>query len=168
MSSVRESEYEELPNFLRGASGHLRWRFTLALALSLICIEAAGASNADAPATPNRGSMPTADQDSFVASEPGITVSQWQQLFDDVKGTPGAQVGGQGPMLVTISVRSPDENAVYMFTQAAHPAHPAYLKVFSTNASGRPTRIVGNYAGSRTEFEKWVRSFLAFARENKK
>lgn len=104
----------------------------------------------------------------FVASEPPITVAQWQQVFDEVKRAPGARVDGEGPMLVRISVRSSDENAVYLFTQPAHPAHPAYLKAFSTSASGRPTRIVGNYAGSRTEFETFVRSFLAFTGESKK
>lgn len=108
---------------------------------------------------------PTHAEETFVASEPPITSQQWQKVFDEVKAMPGARVDVEGPMLVVILVASSEENAVYMFTQPAHPAHPAYLKAFSNSASGRPTIVVGDYAGSKTEFENWVRTVVALLRK---
>lgn len=122
-------------------------------------------------ATTESGSPPAAFADAivrtggpetFVASEPPITPAQWQRIFDEVKMTPGARINQQGSMLVMISITSSNENSSYLFTQPAHPAHPAYLKAFSTSPSGRPVTIVGNYAGSKTEFENLARSFIAF------
>jgi hypothetical protein len=103
--------------------------------------------------------------DEFVATNPPITPAEWENVLDEVKSAPGARTTQTGPKLMVIHIESPSAPASYMFTQPAHPAHPAYIKISPANPSGKPVKIEGNYAGSKVEFENWVRSFVAYANE---
>ena len=95
------------------------------------------------------------------AGDTPLTDEEWQQFFDEVRAKPGAQVvGEEGPLLVMINVQSSNEHSAYIFTQPALPAHPAYLKAFSNDPSGRPVTVVGSYAGSKAEFDKFARTFM--------
>lgn len=94
-----------------------------------------------------------------------MTLSGWNALLQQVKALPGAVVNDDGPMLTSVSVGAPSEPSFYLFTHPAHPAHPAYLKA-SPSASGRETTLVAGYAGSRPEFEAFVRGFLEHLRRS--
>ena len=90
-----------------------------------------------------------------------ITVGEWNALLLNVKSLPGARIEEDKPMLLSIRVGAPNEPAFYVFTQSAHSAHPAYLKLSPSQISATETTLQVGYAGSRSEFETFVRDFLA-------
>ncbi len=119
----------------------------------------------EAPAPETRapdGSVYGLDGPSEFSAAPSakMTLSEWNALVQQVKNLPGARVDEEGPMLTTVSVGAPNEPSFYLFTRPAHPAHPAYLKAFPSSTAGSETTVVAGYAGSRSEFEAFVRAFL--------
>ena len=91
-----------------------------------------------------------------------LTVEQWRQIFEDAKATPGAEVDTTGRLLASVLIASPPERrAMYLFTQPAHPAHPAFVMAVPSAASNESTMLKGGYAGSKEEFEKFFNQLLA-------
>jgi len=92
-----------------------------------------------------------------------MTVESWYAFQDQLKERPGAIVDETGPLITSIHIDSSDEQAMYLFTQLAHPAHPAFIgSVFG--ASDEEITLVVGYAGSQTECETFVRGFLEHMR----
>ena len=53
------------------------------------------------------------------------------------------------------------DNAMYSFTKAGHPAHPAMVRREFGQRGGKVfIDTTGTYAGNRAEFEKWFGVFL--------
>lgn len=137
--------------------------------LALLVALSACAGTHEAPGahdTPPNGSATALDALSTFSADPSakMTLAQWNALVQEVKSLPGALVDDEGPTLTSVNVGAPNESSFYLFTHPAHPAHPAYLKAFPSGTSGPETTLVAGYAGSRFEFEIFVRAFLEHMR----
>jgi hypothetical protein len=92
-----------------------------------------------------------------------MTVEAWYAFQDELKERPGSVVNDTGPMVTSIHIDTADEDAMYLFTQLAHPAHPAFIGSMLRSSDTEVTLIVG-YAGSESELEAFVRTFLEHMR----
>lgn len=139
-----------------------------ALLVTLLASACVGTQGAPAAHTgPTEESASELDWPIEFAAAPSarMTLSEWNALLERVKSLPGAVVEDDGPMLASVRVGPPNEPSLYLFTQPAHPAHPADVKA-SPSASGKGTTLVVGYAGSQSEFEAFVRSFLEHLRRS--
>jgi hypothetical protein len=88
-----------------------------------------------------------------------ITTEQWQTFRHEVLAKPGAtRQEFANQLVVTVS----SERRIYVFTQPAHPAHPAVIvRAVVERGQGSEVQRMGHYAGDQKAFDAWWHQFDA-------
>lgn len=86
-----------------------------------------------------------------------ITQAQWSTFRDEVLAKTGMERRESANQLV---VTVPAESAIYVFTQPAHPAHPAVVvRRLMTVDGGTSINRMGHFAGNEQAFAAWWKTF---------
>ena len=86
-----------------------------------------------------------------------ISAQQWQIYLDETLAKPGVNAyEAAGQLIVEVG----PENAIYVFTTPAHPAHPGVVirQVVERDGHVGLTRR-GHYAGDSRAYDRWWRQF---------
>jgi hypothetical protein len=86
-----------------------------------------------------------------------ITTEQWTEFRAEVLAMPGLAREEFGNQLV---LTSSQERRIYVFTQPAHPAHPAVVvRAVVPRGAGSEVQRMGHYAGDQKAFDRWWHEF---------
>ena len=88
-----------------------------------------------------------------------ITQEQWQAYLDETRALPGI-LNREAENVIIFQDRA--NNAVYVFTTPAHPAHPAVVKRrVMQRGTGLFIDRKGHYAGDNAAYDRWWHEFDA-------